>query len=79
MAQQALAAPQVERRVSMTYQEWLRWPESLSRRSEWVDGEAIVFMPPKTVHALVATFLARLLGSFVDLFDLGRKQVAFDP
>ncbi len=77
MVQQTLEAPVVEQRVPMTYQEWLLWPESQTRRSEWVDGAAIVFMPPKLPHALMTTFLARLIADFSDRHDLG--QVIASP
>jgi len=76
MAQQTLQVPVGERRIPMTYDEWLAWPEGESRQSEWVNGEAIVLMPPKTVHLLVQLFVARLLADFVDLFDSGRVGVA---
>ncbi|MDP9364888.1 MAG: Uma2 family endonuclease [Chloroflexota bacterium] len=56
----------------MTYEEWLAWPDGESKQSEWVDGEVILFMPPKTVHALLGFFLARLLASYADLFGLGQ-------
>lgn len=55
----------------MSYEEWLAWaPES--RQSEWVGGEAIEFMPPKTIHALVLAFLDRLVGLYVVLRGLGQ-------
>jgi len=76
MAQQTIDtpvdAPAVGQRIPMTYNEWLLWPESQSRWSEWVDGEAIVAMPPKLVHALLSGFLFRLIGAYVDHFDLGQ-------
>ncbi len=50
-------------RLAMTYEEWLAWPDGESTQSEWVDGDVIVFMPPKTAHALLGFFLARLLAS----------------
>lgn len=71
MAQQTLEAAATEQRVAMTYDEWLAWPEAENRRSEWVEEEAIVFMPPKLVHALISMLLARLIADFVDLHDLG--------
>lgn len=70
MAEQVVERPPGTSPLRMSYEEWLVWaPES--RQAEWVDGDAIEFMPPKTVQALLATFLARLLGNYVDLFDLG--------
>lgn len=60
---------------SMTYEEWRAWaPES--RLTEWVDGEVILFMPPRIVHQLVTFLLARLVGWFVDRHDLGVVMMA---
>ncbi len=71
----AVAPSPQERRLAMTYEEWLAWAGD-STQSEWVDGEAIEFMPPKTVHALVSFFIARLLAAYADRFDLGQVIVA---
>jgi Uma2 family endonuclease len=64
-----------ERRLRMTYDEWLAW-DGEDHRGEWVDGEVIVFMPPKIVHQDVLFFLARLLVGFSDRRRLGRVFVA---
>ena len=59
-----------ERRIPMTYDEWLAWaPES--RLSEWVDGEAIEFMPPTIRHQNVIGFLFSLLRLYVGVKRLG--------
>lgn len=50
-----------ERRHLMGYDQWLAWAP-VSRQTEWVDGEAIEFRPPKTVHALVGLFLTQRLA-----------------
>jgi len=61
---------EIERRIPMTYEEWLAWaPET--RQSEWVDGEAIEFMPPTIRHQRVVGFLFTLLRLFVSLRRLG--------
>lgn len=73
----SIAPPQAEQRIAMTYEEWLAWPDAESKQTEWVDGEAIFFMPPKTVHAMVLGLVYRLVIDYVDLFDLG--QVIFAP
>ena len=65
------APPDVEQRIPMSYDAWLGWSGE-ARRSEWVDGEAIVFMPTKAAHAGVAWFLATLLGLYAQVRDLGR-------
>ena len=70
---QAEAAP---RRLKMTYEEYLAWAGEDNILAEWVDGEVIVHMPPKPLHQRVAVFLTKLLGSFVDLFDLGEVFTA---
>jgi len=72
---EAAPDPYHERRLPMSYEEWLEWAGE-STQSEWVDGEAIIFMPPKTVHALVSGFLFNLLTLYVDLFRLGRVIAA---
>lgn len=66
----AIAHPSGERRIPMTYDEWLAWA-SETRLSEWVDGEAIEFMPATTRHQDVVGFLFALLRFFVDLRQLG--------
>ncbi len=58
----------------MSYEKYLSWAGE-DRFSEWVDGEVIVFMPAKTVHQTLLGFLNRLLGLFVELFQLGSIQV----
>jgi len=76
MAQKALEPAVEARRVPMTYDEWLAWPEAESRQSEWANGEAIVFMPPQTPHMLLGGFFYRILSDFVDIFNLGRVGYA---
>ena len=66
----AIAPYPEERRIPMTYDEWLEWAEE-SRISEWVDGEAIEFMPPTPRHQDVVSFLVALVRVFVDLRRLG--------
>ncbi len=66
----AIAPFPEERRIPMTYDEWLEWAEG-PRMSEWVDGEAIEFMPPTERHQDVVLFLAMLLRALVELRGLG--------
>lgn len=47
-----------------------------STQSEWVEGEAVIFLPPKTVHALVSGSLFNRLTLYVDLLALGRVIAA---
>jgi Uma2 family endonuclease len=64
------AIPQ-EQRLRMSYAEYLVWADE-DVHAEWVNGEVIVHMPPKPRHQQVVAFLLRLLGEFVELFQLGR-------
>lgn len=59
-------------RLKMSYEEFLRWSDE-DTHAEWVDGEVIVFIPPKPVHQITLNFLNRLLSLFVELFDLGQQ------
>ena len=59
-----------ERQIPMTYEAWLAW-SSESRLSEWVDGEAIEFVPPTIRHQDVTMFLITLLRLVVGLRGLG--------
>ena len=64
-----------EVRLPMSYETW-RTQISESKQSEWVDGEAIIFMPPSRKHQDVTTFLAALLRPFINYFQLGEVLVA---
>src|SRR5215203_30294 len=39
--------------------------------TEWIDGEAIVFMPPTTRHQRIVSFLHLLIGTFLQVFRYG--------
>jgi Uma2 family endonuclease/DNA-binding XRE family transcriptional regulator len=54
----------------MSYEEFLAWSDE-DTHAEWVNGEVIVFMPPKIIHQKVGWFLTMLISQFVDTFDLG--------
>ena len=62
-------------RLKMSYEEFLQWADE-DTRAEWVDGEVIIHMPPKDIHQATVGFLHRLLGLFVDLFNLGKVRIA---
>jgi Uma2 family endonuclease len=70
---QQIVSPPIERalRIPMSYEEYLAWATE-DVRAEWVNGEAIVFMPALTRHVDLTGFFYRLLAAFVDLFGLGR-------
>ncbi len=71
MSQQiAEAPPRQEERRPMSYEEWLIWADG-NVQAEWVNGEGIKFVPPDPAHASASGFAFRLLGDFVELFDLG--------
>ncbi|MFQ5854975.1 MAG: Uma2 family endonuclease [Anaerolineae bacterium] len=67
--------PEEGRRLRMTYEEFLAWADE-DVHAEWVDGEVIVHMPPKTIHQDIATFLVALLRFFAQFFQLGKVLTA---
>jgi Uma2 family endonuclease len=75
MAKPAPAPPASgERRISISYEGFRSWPEDV--HAEWVDGEMIVFMPPKTIHQQIVNWLVQLLGLYVKLLNLGEVIAA---
>ncbi len=71
MSHQTAEAPPVhEERRAMSYEEWLTWAGE-STQAEWVNGEGIKFVPPKTVQAVLASFLTILLGLYARRLNLG--------
>ncbi len=75
MARHVSAPPGQERRIPMSYEEYLAW-EDEGRHGEWVDGEVIVFMVPTILHQLIAGFLYSLLSLYARRFDLGLVLIA---
>lgn len=77
MAQQSIAQPEAaaERRLAMTYEEFLAWSDE-DVHAEWVDGEVIVFMPPKRIHQRLVLFLSNLVAQYARRFDLGEVLIA---
>lgn len=64
------ATAEYELRIPMTYDQFLtELGEDI--HAEWVDGETILFMPPRPEHQRIVTFLLTLLRLFVEHFDLG--------
>src|SRR5690349_18421693 len=61
--------------LRMSYEEWLNWDYQASL-TEWVDGEVIVDMPPFHEHQQIVEFLDRLLGLFVQIYQLGLVHIA---
>jgi Uma2 family endonuclease len=59
-----------EQRITMSYEEFLEQVDE-STHAEWVDGEAIIFMPPTILHQRITMFLSWLLFSYINIFKLG--------
>ena len=57
--------------LQMTYEEYRAWAGD-SQRAEWVNGEVIIYMPPKPPHQILIEFLGSLLSFFVQFFQLGQ-------
>ncbi len=77
MARQVTDAPVAsEQRVPMTYEEWLAWPGSQGRVTEWVDGQVIVFDMPSKFHQDILGFLYVLLSWYVRALGLGAVIMA---
>jgi Uma2 family endonuclease len=55
----------------MSYEEYLEWADD-DTHAEWVDGEVIVYMPPKTRHQDLVAFLLALMRVYVQFFRLGQ-------
>jgi Uma2 family endonuclease len=62
----------------MTYEEFVAWaPEGL--RTEWTDGEGIVYVSTSDRHQWMIALFYNLVSGFADLFDLGRVVTAPYP
>ncbi|MCX6045466.1 MAG: Uma2 family endonuclease [Chloroflexi bacterium] len=61
--------------LRMSYEDWLVWAGE-DKQTEWVDGEVIEFMPPKRLHQALVSFLNRVIGLFIEVFELGQLQIA---
>ncbi len=76
MAQQTITTPAtVERRLKLTYDEFLAWADE-DVHAEWVDGEVTVFVPPSIRHQDLVLFLGSLLSWYAQALNLGRVMVA---
>lgn len=64
-----------ELRIPMSYEEFLAKIDE-STHAEWVNGEAIIFMPPTPLHQHVVGFLYALLREFNKIFGLGEVFTA---
>jgi Uma2 family endonuclease len=79
MVQSVTLPPRVEGRwLPMRYEEFLAWaPEGA--RTEWTEGEGIVYVTAGDHHQAMIMFASSLLGEFVRLFGLGRVSIAPYP
>jgi Uma2 family endonuclease len=71
MAHKVIDRPPVGERRRMSYEAWRTWDED-EGKSEWVDGEVIVFMPATPRHGDLWGFFYILLSIFVKSRSLGR-------
>lgn len=64
-----------EVRIPMGYEEFMvAFDEDV--HAEWVNGEAIIFMPAAIRHQKIVTYLMKLLGIYIDFFRLGQLFTA---
>jgi Uma2 family endonuclease len=54
----------------MSEQEFEAWCDE-DVKAEWVEGEVIVHSPAQARHVLIAGFLIKIMGLYVDRHDLG--------
>ena len=67
---QTAAPPTVERRIAMSYADFLAYGDE-TIHAEWVAGAVIVFMPPRLRHQHLLGFLLELLQRFCRSGGLG--------
>lgn len=68
--QEISASERPPKRIKMSYEEYLHFAAD-TQIVEWVEGEAIVYMPPIHLHQRIANFLNLVVSLFVQAFDLG--------
>lgn len=69
------ASSDFELRIPMTYEQFLTELNE-DVHAEWVNGETILFMPPKPEHQDVVSFLLVLIKLYVDHLQLGKVLTA---
>ena len=69
-----IRSSRTEQRFRMTYEEYRAWVDE-DTHSEWVNGEAIVFVPPLVIHQRISQFLASILNWYVRKLNLGEVIV----
>lgn len=65
----------IEQRISLSDEEFQQ-QFTEGAHAEWVEGEAIVFMPPTTRHQRIVHYLMLLLGTFLQAFRIGEVLAA---
>ena len=61
--------------MPMSYEEFLHAVDE-DTHAEWVNGEAVIFMPPNIRHQEIVSFLVALLRIYVRFFELGQILTA---
>lgn len=64
------APPTGEQRIKMSYDDYIISVDE-DAHAEWVNGEVIFFMPPKTIHQRIVRFFADLLSMYAQLLNAG--------
>ncbi len=59
----------------LTEEEFVAWCNE-DTRAEWVNGKVVVMSPANREHALLAAWLLRLIGDYVERHQLG--EVLFE-
>jgi len=66
-------SPVEETRPRMSYAKFLEW-DGGNPHVEWVNGEVVMMAPVSDEHSGDQVFLLKILGSFVDAYDLGELR-----
>ena len=68
-------ATKTEKRFPMTYEDFLAWSDEKTH-AEWINGEVIVFMPPKSRHQDIVGFIHSILSLYARSFGSGVAKLA---
>ncbi len=74
MIMHAIEMTSEEIQIPMRYEAYLAW-DTDGKIVEWVDGEAIIHMPPSRRHQQLLQFLFQLIDQFVRIGDYGRAMM----
>jgi len=58
------------KRPRMSYEEFLAWADE-DTLAEWVDGEVVMTSPASKRHQMIASFLEKVIGLYVERLNLG--------